>query len=237
MTRYSTGTGEQMAFTRRRGVESSEIRTQLIDAAEQIIREQGCAALTARLLSEKVGLKRQIVHYYFGTIDDVFLAVIRRSGERTRARLQHALESDEPLRVMWREGHIASTTSLEFIAMAARNEAAKAEIKSNIEEFRGLLARGLERELELRGIKASIPATVVTIVMMGVSETLAVEATLGVSDGHAETKAHFEKWLRAYVERGELLESPATQTAATQASRGRRPTSAKSASRLVRKRR
>lgn len=220
-----------MAFTRRMGVESSEIRTQLIDAAEQIIREQGCAALSARLLAEKVGLKRQIVHYYFGTIDDVFLAVIRRSAERTRTRLQQALASDEPLRVMWREGHFASTTSLEFIAMAARNEAARAEVKSNIEEFRGLLTRGLERELELRGIKASIPPAVVTIVMMGVSETLAVEATLGVSDGHAATKAVFEEWLRAYVERGELLESPSQQAETKQPVRRRRPSNVKSAAR------
>ena len=223
-----------MASTRRMGVESSETRAQLIDAAEQIIRQEGCAALTARRLAEKVGLKRQIVHYYFGTTDDVFLAVIRRSGERTRTRLQLALESEEPLRVIWREGHFATTTSLELIAMAARHEAARVEIKGHIEEFRGLLARALARELELRGVQATIPPAVVTIMVMGISETLAVESALGVSDAHAETKAFIEEWLRAYVERGELPLRPSNQKSSTVASRARQRLKTQSAPRLRR---
>jgi AcrR family transcriptional regulator len=194
-----------MASTRRMGVENSEIRTQLIDAAEQIIREEGSTALTARRLAEKVDLKRQIVHYYFGTIDDVYMAVMRRSAERTRARLMDALASDEPLRVMSREGHVETTTSLEFIARATRHEGARAEIKAHIQEFRGLLTQALARTLEQRGLKPSIPPAVVTLVMMSISEALALESVFGVSEGHAETRALVDEWLHDYVTRGELL--------------------------------
>ncbi len=194
-----------MASTRRMGVENSETRAQLIDAAEQIIREEGSAALTARRLAEKVNLKRQIVHYYFGTIDDVFLAVIRRSAEKTRERFKAALADDEPLQVMSRDGHIATTTSLEFIAMAARHDAARAEVKSHIEEFRELFSQALAQKLEQRGLKATVPPAVVTIVLMSISESLAVESAFGVSEGHAETRALLDEWLRAYMTSGELL--------------------------------
>jgi TetR/AcrR family transcriptional regulator len=225
-----------MASTRRMGVENSEIRAQLIDAAEQIIREEGSTALTARRLAEKVDLKRQIVHYYFGTIDDVYHAVMRRSAERTRARLKEALASDEPLQVMSREGHVETTTSLEFIARATRDERTRAEIKSHIEEFRGLLALALTKELEQRGLKPTISPTVVTIVMMSISEALALESVFGVTDGHAETKALLEEWLQAYVTRGELLGHRSHDESPKQVVR-ELPRKAKSASRLSGKRR
>jgi AcrR family transcriptional regulator len=212
------------------GVENSEIRTQLIDAAEQIIREEGSTALTARRLAEKVDLKRQIVHYYFGTIDDVYLAVMRRSAERTRARLKDALASDEPLQVMSREGHVETTTSLEFIARATRDERTRTEIRGHIVEFRELLALALTKELKRRGLKPTISPTVVTIVMMSISEALALESVFGVTDGHAETKALLDEWLHAYVTRGELLGHRSKDEPPRQALR-EQPRKAKSVSR------
>ena len=38
-----------------------------------------------------VGLKRQIVHYYFHTVDALFVAVIRRDAEQALAPLESAL--------------------------------------------------------------------------------------------------------------------------------------------------
>lgn len=76
------------------------MRAALVDAAEQLIRDEGYPAVTARNLAEKVNLKRQIVHYYFHTMDDVFIAVIRKNAERLRARLDEVMRSDEPLRAL-----------------------------------------------------------------------------------------------------------------------------------------
>ena len=68
--------------TRRLGVESSETRAQLIKLAARLIRDEGCAAVTARRLAEDLGLKRQIVHYYFGTIEDLLIVVISAGRRR-----------------------------------------------------------------------------------------------------------------------------------------------------------
>ena len=193
----------KMASSRRMGLESSEVRAQLIEAADQLVREEGCAAVTARRLAEKVGLKRQIVHYYFGAIEDLFVALIRRNGDRIRERIVQALESDEPLRVLWETGNNATATIFEFTGMAMRSAAIQAEVKRYMEMFRQIETQALARHLELRGIKSAIPPAALAIVVTSISQTLAVEQALDVSEGHAETRALVEDWLRGFAERGE----------------------------------
>ena len=73
-----------MVSSRRRGVENSAVRSALMDAAELLIREGGYPSVTARNLADKINLKRQIVHYYFHSMDDLFIAVIRRGADKAR---------------------------------------------------------------------------------------------------------------------------------------------------------
>ena len=82
-----------MAESRRPAEES---RAMLIEAAVEIIRTEGYGALSARRLAEKVGLKRQIVHYYFRTIEELLLSVVRFYGDSGLARMREALR-DDPL--------------------------------------------------------------------------------------------------------------------------------------------
>jgi AcrR family transcriptional regulator len=183
-------------------VENSETRAQLIKVAARLIRDEGAAAVTARRLAAEVGLKRQIVHYYFGTIEDLLIAVIRSSIDKVHARVKRALESDEPLRVIWEMGTRVTPTIFEFSAMAIRSEAIRIEMKRYMEEFHRLQARALARHLELRGIEPAIPPIATAILINSISHTLAVEKALGVCEGHSETQAIVENWLRAFAERG-----------------------------------
>ena len=70
-----------MAIGRRKGSEHSATRLKLIEAAESLMLEEGYAAVTARRLAVKGGLKSQLLHYYFEDMDELFAAVIRRRGE------------------------------------------------------------------------------------------------------------------------------------------------------------
>lgn len=192
-----------MASTRRKGVESSEVRAGLIEAAGQLMRDEGCAAVTAGRLAQKVGLKRHIVHYYFGTIDDLFLAVIRRDAQDIRQRLAKALESEEPLRMIWELGHNATAQIFEFVAMTFRRAEIRAEVKHYIEEYRTMQIRALERHLQLRGIQSAVPPIAMGLVIVSIAQALAVDTALGVSIGHAETEALVENWLQAFAATGE----------------------------------
>lgn len=189
--------------TRRLGVESSETRAQLISLAARLIRDEGCAAVTARRLAEDLGLKRQIVHYYFGTIEDLFIAVIRRSVGKVHERVKQQLEADQPLRVIYQLGNMATSALFEFSAMAMRSKAIRAEMQRYMDAFRKMQAQAIARNLSERGLTPSIPPTATAFVINCVAHTLAVEAALGVDEGHAETKALMEEWLKAFAENGE----------------------------------
>jgi TetR/AcrR family transcriptional regulator len=190
--------------TRRLGVEHSETRAQLIHLAARLIRDEGCAAVTARRLAEDLGLKRQIVHYYFGTIEELIIAVIRRSVGKLHDHVKQELDSDEPLRVIWQLGNIVSTTLFEFSAMAMRSKPIKAEMKRYMDEFRKIEARAIARHLELRGITPNIPPVAIAFVINSVAHTIAAENALDVTEGHVETKAMMEDLLRSFAQQGEL---------------------------------
>ena len=86
---------------RRIGAETSETRGALLDAAEQLMLAEGYAAVTSRRVAAQAGLKPQLVHYYFRTMDDLFLAVFRRRAEQGLERQAEALASDQPLWALW----------------------------------------------------------------------------------------------------------------------------------------
>ena len=43
--------------------------------------EEGYAAVTSRRVGREAGISSQLVHYYFRTMDDLFLEVFRRRAE------------------------------------------------------------------------------------------------------------------------------------------------------------
>ena len=70
-----------MTSARRIGAPDAKNRALLLDAAEQLMLEQGYAAVSSRRVAEKAGLKPQLVHYYFRGMDELFSAVFRRRAE------------------------------------------------------------------------------------------------------------------------------------------------------------
>ena len=80
-----------MTSARRIGAPDAKNRVVLLDAAEQLLLEEGYASVTSRRVAEKAGLKPQLVHYYFRTMEDLFLAVFRRMAEAGLSVLTTAL--------------------------------------------------------------------------------------------------------------------------------------------------
>lgn len=186
--------GAMVASSRRRGVESSATRAILIEAAAQLIREEGYPAVTARRVASKAGLKPQLVHYYFRNMDELFVAVIRRGSEQALERVAQAVASEQPLKAVWRLGRDSrmATLSMEFLALASHRKAVRAEVKHSAEQFRIVQTAALTRDLEVRGIKPRIPPIVAMVLMSGVSQLLMLEEALGISLGHGETQDFIE---------------------------------------------
>ena len=90
-----------MAESRRPRAATVEKRARLLDATEEIMLREGYAAVSSRNVAARVGITGPLVHYYFPTIDDLFVAVLRRRAEHNVARMAAALASPEPLRAWW----------------------------------------------------------------------------------------------------------------------------------------
>lgn len=182
-----------MAETRRPAEES---RSMLIEAAVEIIRTEGYGALSARRLAEKVGLKRQIVHYYFRTIDELLLATVRHYGDRGLAVLSETMR-DDPLRAIWEVQADASATTFAFMAMATHRPAVKKEVLRYMDKFRRLQTTAITDYYASRGVRTSVPPVAMAIILQSVSQALSAEASLGCTRGHAETRALVGKLLDA----------------------------------------
>ena len=77
--------------TRRLGTETSETRATLLDATEQLMLDSGYAAVSSRRVAAVAGVRPALVHYYFRTMDDLFLAAFQRRAEQAFAHQQRAL--------------------------------------------------------------------------------------------------------------------------------------------------
>jgi AcrR family transcriptional regulator len=112
-----------MTSTRRRiGSESSKTRARVLDAAQRVMLEDGYAAVTYRSLAEGAEVTPGLVQYYFPTLDDMFLALLRRRSEHNHEKLLAELERrpEEPLRIIWEFSSDETTAALltEFMALA-----------------------------------------------------------------------------------------------------------------------
>lgn len=181
-----------MASNRRIGAEDSKSRSALLDATEQIMLEEGYAAVSSRHVAERAGLKPQLVHYYFRTMDDLFLATFRRRAERGAEHLSKALESRDPLRALWAFGNDRTGTALnmEFVAVANHRKSIGSEIARYGEQFRARQSEVLEAVMRRRGMDTDrFPPVAVMTVLTSVAQILVLEEALGMESGHAEARA------------------------------------------------
>lgn len=191
-----------MTSPRRIGAPDAKNRTVLLDAAEQLMLEEGYAAVTSRRVAERAALKPQLVHYYFRNMDELFLAAFRRRAEEGLEVQAMVLQAPQPLWALWRfsTDPAATTITMEFIALANHRKALKAEIAFYAERFREEQRKALTAILERYGrddgTPVQIPPLVFSVLMTSVSRVLVIERALDMSAGHRETVEIVEDYLR-----------------------------------------
>lgn len=199
-SRGSRGPGQKNAGVirpRRMGVEGSKMRALFLDAAEAILRDEGYSGISARQVSTRAGLKAQLLYYYFQTMDDLILAVIRRINERRRGRFEDALASSDPLTALWKLNSDPSfaTLSAEMTSIAAHRETIRTEIIRSAEAFRALQVQEISRLLAQRN-KAGYSAAGIVMIGSALARIIAQESSLGLTYGHDEAVKIVERVLK-----------------------------------------
>jgi TetR/AcrR family transcriptional regulator len=145
-------------------------------------------------------LKPQLVHYYFRTMDDLFLALFRRRAGQALDRQARALSSAQPLWSLWDLSRDPRGTALtmEFTALANHRKAIRTELSESAERYRiGLVDcfRSVLARYELD--QQEYPPLVCAVLLTSISTFLVIEqAMLGMSTGHEETVAFVEDLIR-----------------------------------------
>src|SRR3546814_6595914 len=77
-------------------------RALIIEAAQQLIREEGYGATSTRRIAARAGLKPSLVHYYFPTTDDLLVEVSRHGAEESDRMIERSEEHTSELQSLMR---------------------------------------------------------------------------------------------------------------------------------------
>jgi AcrR family transcriptional regulator len=176
--------------SRRLGAADSKTRARLVDAAEQLLLEEGYAAVSSRRVGAAAGLKPQLVHYYFRSMDDLFLEVFRRRADENLARVERAIATGSSLRTLWElnADPRGAAFMIEFVALANHRKVIRTEIANYAERYRAMQLEALTGALADAGVTDDqVPPVVALLVMTGLSQVLSIEQAIGLTAGHQST--------------------------------------------------
>ena len=182
-----------------------------LDAAERLLVEVGYSGITARRLAEEAGANHGLVHYYFGSMEELFLGVLERFTDRliARQRAMYAsdtpyiekwraamryLDDDRPYQKIWWELQAMAWNRPELRERVARVHAAWCDA------MREAVATAIGRyDLDRTGFSADAWVTLIVTV----NEGIILERLSGIDRGHAALLAQIDKWLSTLERKAE----------------------------------
>jgi len=173
-------------------------RVRLIEATAKVMRDEGYAAATSRRVAAEAGVKQALVYYYFPTMDDLFVEVLRAGAEVSLERMRTALTDDDPLRALWTINSDTRLTGLntEFMALANHRKAIRIELKTFAERVRDIETAAVTVALRTRGVDlAEFPPVAISMLIAQTARSLCNEDAVGVTAGHTELRAFVDHLL------------------------------------------
>jgi AcrR family transcriptional regulator len=133
---------------------------EILQLAEQRLREGGYEALSVAAIARDLGVAQNAIYWYFPSKDHLFVAALRRMLAEIAARKPHKDEADEIERILWFTDQFQALTSLRG-AMADRARSSEV-VADFVRELDGLLSRMLSNALGDRIPSDELPLAVDT---------------------------------------------------------------------------
>jgi TetR/AcrR family transcriptional regulator of autoinduction and epiphytic fitness len=189
-----------MAAPRKSKADDGGTRRRLLEATAQILHDEGYAAATSRRVAARAGVRQPLVHYYFPTMDDLFLAVLREGADAALDQMRAALTNDDPLGALWAINSDSRRTVLntEFMALANHRKAIGVELAAYAERVRDIETAAVTVVLRASGVDLdTYPPIVVSMLIAQIARSLCNEAAVGVTLGHDETRRFVKRQIDA----------------------------------------
>jgi AcrR family transcriptional regulator len=173
----------------------------LLDAAERLLVDVGYSGITTRRLAEEAGLNHGLVHYYFGSIENVLVRTLRRFTERLIARQRAMYATDMPFIEKWRtamrflveEDVRYEKVWLELQALGWNKEGLRERLAAVEGEWRAVLTEAFAKPREQLGLDIPLDALVSLVVAFNLG--VIVERLSGITTGHDELLAWIDRFL------------------------------------------
>ena len=193
----------------RRSVREANVAA-FLDAAERLLIKEGAAGISTRQLAREAGHNHGLVHYYFGSVDELLLQALERFTNRVVDRQRAMYASDAPFAHKWRTAMSYIEEDLaagypkvwaELEALAWNRPALRQRLRTVSDRWRSLLRDALAEAIQEYGLDGErFSAEAWAALVMQFNKGLLFERLLGFDRGHAELLAAIDRWLASLEE-------------------------------------
>jgi AcrR family transcriptional regulator len=178
-----------------------------LDAAERLLVSVGHAGITTRRVAEEAGANHGLVHYYFGSMENLLARVLERFTERIIAR-QRAMYTarDVPFIEKWRAAMRYLDADREYQkvwfelqALAWNRRELRERVAHVDDEWRAVLTEAFAEPREHYGIDMPLDALVSLVITF--NEGIIFERLSGIETGQAELLEWIDRWLERSEDR------------------------------------
>lgn len=172
-----------------------------LDAAERLLVSVGHAGITTRALAEEAGANHGLVHYYFGSMENLLARVLERFTERIIERQQAMYAAPEvPFIDKWRTAMRYLDADREYqkvwLELQARSWN-RPELRERVAhvnaEWRAVLSEALADPRERYRI--DMPLDALVSLVMTFNEGIILERLSGIETGRSELLEWIDGWL------------------------------------------
>ena len=178
----------------------AETEERFLDAAERLLADTGHAGITTRRLAEEAAANHGLVHYYFGSIENLYVRVLERFTDRLIERQRKMYSSDAPFIEKWRTAMRYLDADRDYQRIWYELQAlawSRPELRERVArvdaEWRSVLREALAEPLERYELPIPLDALVALVVTF--NEGIILERLSGIDTGHAELLEWIDAWL------------------------------------------
>jgi len=172
----------------------------LLDAAERLLVEVGASGITTRRIGEEAGANHGLVHYYFGSVEQLLVRVLERFTERLIERQRQMYAADAPFVDKWRtamayleEDRPYQKLWLELQALAWNHPELRERLAWVHAEWRAVLTEALAPVRAQLGLE--LPVEALVSLVFAFNEGIILDRLSGIETGHRELLEWIDAWL------------------------------------------
>jgi AcrR family transcriptional regulator len=195
----------------RAGISPSRQQTEqaFLDAAERLLLREGYATITTRKLATEADANHGLVHYYFGSMEELLLRVLERFTDRILTR-QRAMYADPaaPFIEKWRKAMDYIDEDLasgypkiwyELMAMGWNNPDFRDRLTHVHEQWDAVLTDAVTTAMREYGVdRKRFPPGAVAVLVRTFNEGILMERLIGYDKGHAALLKMIDDLLRRW---------------------------------------